>query len=180
MNKFEEVAKEMREDIERIKAIALAKIDLVDDEGKLKVSDLTEKTIEAINTTIEKLKNVAEKVDDDEKVNELLYRAHAKCQEAVEFTKTKIAEIKETQEPKINLDNVLNDIRASFDKLMQNENVQNATNLVKGIGDEINTFLNKPEVKEKIDHAKDVTISIAEKGLDALKKSVENKDNNQE
>ena len=61
---------------------------------------------------------------------------------------------------------------------MQNENVQNATNFVKGLGDDLNEFLNKPEVKDKIERAKDITISAAEKGLDALKKTIENIDDN--
>lgn len=178
MNKFEEIAREMREDIEDIKSIARDKIELVDEDGKIKIAELAEKTIGAINTTIDKLRDVSLRVDDEEKVNELLDRANAKCKEAVEFTKTKISEVKEIQ-PAVNLDGVLTDIRSTFDKLMQNENVQNAANFVKGLGDEVNNFLNRPEVKEKIEHAKDVTISVAEKGLDALKRSVENdnKDN---
>ena len=60
---------------------------------------------------------------------------------------------------------------------MKNENVQQATNFVKGIGDSVNEFLAKPEVKEKLDKAKDVTITVAEKGLDALKNALDpNKD----
>lgn len=172
MNKFEEILEQMRKDIEDIQTVAREKMTTVSDENKDKVSELAGKTIDAINQTMSKLKEVAEKVNDEEKVGELYERANAKCKEAVNFTKEKISEI--ASEPRINLDNVLNEIRLSFDKLMQNENVQNATNFVKNIGDEITDFLNKPEVKDKIERAKDMTISAAEKGLDALKRSVEN------
>lgn len=176
MNRFEEIIQEMMRDIEDIQAAAREKMNFVSDENKLKVSDLANKTIEAINTTINKLKDVAEKVNDEERVGELFERANIKCKEAVDFTKQKISEL--PGEPRINLDNVLNEIRSTFDKLMQNENVQNATNFVKGLGDDINEFLNKPEVKDKIERAKDITISAAEKGLDALKKTIENIDDN--
>ena len=176
MNRFEEIIQEMMRDIEDIQAVAREKMNFVSDENKLKVSDLANKTIEAINTTINKLKDVAEKVNDEERVGELFERANIKCKEAVDFTKQKISEL--PGEPRINLDNVLNEIRSTFDKLMQNENVQNATNFVKGLGDDLNEFLNKPEVKDKIERAKDITISAAEKGLDALKKTIENIDDN--
>ena len=174
MNKFNEIAEEMKKDVESIQTLAREKMEKLDGVGKEKVVELANKTITAVNNTLEKLKDVANKVDDDEKVNDLLDRANAKCKEAVEFTKTKINEIlpEEKKEIKIDLDNVLNDIRSSFDKIMKNENVQQATNFVKGIGDSVNEFLSKPEVKEKLDKAKDVTITVAEKGLDVLKSAL--------
>ncbi len=167
MNKFNDIAQEMREAIEEIERTAAARMDDLDDEGQATVRELADRTNTAITQTIEKLRDVAEKVKDDEKVNDFLDRAMSKCREAVVFTEAKINAVE--AKPKVDLDAILTEIRGSFDKLMQNENVQNAAGFVKGVGEEINNYLNKPEVKDKIEKVKDVTISAAEKGLDVLK-----------
>ncbi|MBQ1476606.1 MAG: hypothetical protein IIZ33_00445 [Erysipelotrichaceae bacterium] len=170
MEKFNEVAAKMREYIAVIQAEADAKAADADEKGQAYVREVEGKTVNAIEMTIGKLSEVVDKVKDEEKVNAFLDKALAKCEEAVAFTREKIAAVE--VKPKVDLDSVYGDIRDAFDKIMQNENIQNAANFVKGVGEEVTNFLNKPEIQDRIEKVKDVTISAAEKGLDILKNAL--------
>ena len=170
MSKINEIVAEMQKYIEEVRNAAEARRAELDEEGLAKVNEIAERTNNAIQATIVKLEDVASKVRDEEKVNDFLDRALGKCEEAVAFTKEKIDAVE--GKPRIDLEALYAEIRDSFDKIMQNENVQGAANFVKGVGEEINTFLNRPEIKDKIEKAKDVTITAAEKGLDALKNAL--------
>ena len=176
MEKYNEIVGRMQQYITLIRKEADAKIADADEEGKVYVEEMASKTIHAIEMTIEKLTDVVDKVHDEEKVGDFLDRAFAKCEEAVTYTRSKIAAVE--SKPKLDLDGIYGDIKDSFDKIMQNENVQSAASFVKGIGEEVVGFLNKPEVKDRIEKAKDLTITAAEKGLDALKDAFTPKDEN--
>ena len=170
MSKINEIVAEMQQYIEEVKNAAEARKVELDEEGLAKVNEIAERTNNAIRATIIKLEDVASKVRDEEKVNDFLDRALNKCREAVDFTKEKIDAVE--GKPKIDLDSLYSEIRDSFDRIMQNENVQGAANFVKGVGEEIGAFLNRPEIKDKVEKVKDVTISAAEKGLDVLKNAL--------
>lgn len=54
-----------------------------------------------------------------------------------------------------------------------------ADTAVKGakyVGDKTTEFFERPDVQENIEKAKDKTIEVAEKGVDALKKALKNKE----
>ena len=65
MNKFNEIAQEMKKDVESIQALAREKMEGLDDNGKEKVVELANRTITAVNNTLDKLKDVASKVEDE-------------------------------------------------------------------------------------------------------------------
>ena len=84
-----------------------------------------------------------------------------KAQEAFEKTKNVVAE--KTQD--------------AVNAIKSNEDIMNALNTVNAkankvfedVKENVDGFMNKPEEAEKVEKAKDVTIDVAEKAVDALK-----------
>ena len=170
MTKFEETIHEMENQVEELEKDVKDAAEKLDDEQKQKAEALAEKTKAAINASIDKVTSIIEQVKDDEKLDEFLDKVKAKSKEAVEFTKTKIAELSKKEENKIDLDKIGDEIVANFDKLKETDAYKKSVDFIKELGDNINNFFEKPEVKETIDKAKTGVIDAAEKGVEGLKK----------
>lgn len=93
-NRFEEAIKQMEEMVLNLKEKASAKLDaLSDDDGQM-VKNITEKTVTAINTAINKVKEVANSQINEEEFNSFLEKVVNKCNDAATFTANKIEELK--------------------------------------------------------------------------------------
>lgn len=169
MSKFDETIKQMQDEIQDLENVVKEKADRLDDTAKQKAEELVEKTKTAINSSIEKVSAVVQDTIDEDKLNTFLESVQTKSKEAVDYTKAKIEEFANTT-PKQNLDALLDEIVGDFDKVKETDTFKKASEFVKNIGDQVNDYLNKPEVKEAIDKAKKTTIVIAEKGVEGLKK----------
>ncbi|MDO4940372.1 MAG: hypothetical protein Q4E33_01610 [Erysipelotrichaceae bacterium] len=169
MSKIDETIQKMQESIDDLENTVKQKTDRLNETAKERTAVLVEKTETAINSSIEKIKAVAEDVKDEEKLNEFLENVQVKSKEAVDYTKAKVEEFANTP-PKQTVDKVYEDIAAEFDKIKDSDVVKSVGEFFKGVSDNVTEYLNKPEVKEAINKAKKTTISIAEKGVDGLKK----------
>ena len=93
-NRFEEAIKQMEEMVLNLKEKASAKLEaLSDDDGQM-VKNITEKTVTAINTAINKVKEVANSQINEEEFNSFLEKVVNKCNDAATFTANKIEELK--------------------------------------------------------------------------------------
>lgn len=169
MSKIDETIQKMQESIDDLENTVKQKTDRLNEVAKERTAILVEKTESAISSSIEKIKAVAEDVKDEEKLNEFLDNVQAKSKEAIDYTKAKVEEFANNP-PKQSVEKVYEDIVAEFDKVKESDIVKTVGQFIKGVGDNVTEYLNKPEVKEAINKAKKTTISIAEKGVDGLKK----------
>lgn len=174
MNKFDATVKELKADIAELeKDFAKTSKDL-DEATKIKGKELIKNTEKTINKAIDKVSEVIEDVQDEEKMNDLLDKIKAKAKEATDYTLERISNLK-NDDDEINIDKLHDDIMAEFDKLKDSEAYKVTKVLVKEGYDKINEFLAKPEVQEAIKKAKKTTIMVAEKGVEGLKKVLEDK-----
>lgn len=172
MQKFDDTVKEMESQVKELEDDLAEKVEKLDEEGKEKAKALVEKTEEAIRSSIEKVKGIINDVQEDEKLDEFLDKVKAKSMEAVDFTKGKIAELTKKPEDKKTLEDLGNDIMAEFDKIKESDAFKKTADFLSDIGDKVNEFFEKPEVKAAINKAKTTTVSIAEKGVENLKKAL--------
>ena len=172
MQKFDDTVKEMESQVKELEDDLAEKVEKLDEEGKEKAKALVEKTEEAIRSSIEKVKGIINDVQEDEKLDEFLDKVKAKSMEAVDFTKGKIAELTKKPEEKKTLEDLGNDIMAEFDKIKESDAFKKTADFLSDIGDKVNEFFEKPEVKAAINKAKTTTVSIAEKGVENLKKAL--------
>ena len=174
MTKFEKTVKALKEDIADLeKSFNKATADL-DEATKLKAREIVEKTEDTINRSIDKVSAVINDIKDEEKMNDLLDKVKAKAKEATDYAGERIDAIINNNDG-IDIDKLHDDIMAEFDKLKETDAFKKTTVLIKEGYDKINEFLDKPEVKQAINKAKTTTISIAEKGVEGLKKVLETK-----
>ena len=173
MSKFEETIREMEEMIKNIEKTAAEKMDLLDEDGKIKVKEIAERTNNAVKTAIEKVSEVKDSVTNDEELNAFLDKVKGKCKEAYDYTKGKIETTAAFRQVEVNLNKTAEEIGAMFDKVMENDNIENAKKFVKDVGTKINEFIQKPEVQEAVEKLKDTTVAVAEKGIDLVKKAFE-------
>ncbi len=173
MEKFDDTVKEMESQVKELEDDLAEKVEKLDDEGKVKAKALVEKTEEAIRSSIEKVKGIINDVQEDEKLDEFLDKVKAKSMEAVDFTKGKIAELtRKPDEKGRTLEDLGNDIMAEFDKIKESDAFKKTADFLSDIGDKVTEFFEKPEVKAAINKAKTTTVSIAEKGVENLKKAL--------
>ncbi|MBQ6126868.1 MAG: hypothetical protein IKE50_00535 [Erysipelotrichaceae bacterium] len=173
MQKFDDTVKEMESQVKELEDDLAEKVEKLDDEGKVKAKALVEKTEEAIRSSIEKVKGIINDVQEDEKLDEFLDKVKAKSMEAVDFTKGKIAELtRKPDEKGRTLEDLGNDIMAEFDKIKESDAFKKTADFLSDIGDKVTEFFEKPEVKAAINKAKTTTVSIAEKGVENLKKAL--------
>ena len=173
MQKFDDTVKEMESQVKELEDDLAEKVEKLDDEGKGKAKALVEKTEEAIRSSIEKVKGIINDVQEDEKLDEFLDKVKAKSMEAVDFTKGKIAELtRKPDEKGRTLEDLGNDIMAEFDKIKESDAFKKTADFLSDIGDKVTEFFEKPEVKAAINKAKTTTVSIAEKGVENLKKAL--------
>ena len=176
MTKFEDTVKEMESQVQDLENDLAEKADKLDDEGKERAKALVNKTEEAIRSSIEKVRNIINEVQEDEKLDEFLDKVKAKSMEAVDFTKTKVAELTKEKEEKRTLEDLASDIMAEFDKIKETDAFKKTADFLSDIGNKVNEFFDKPEVKGAINKAKTTTVNIAEKGVEGLKRALKTDD----
>ena len=170
MTKFEDTVKEMESQVEELENDLANRADKMDEASKEKAKALVDKTEEAIKSSIAKIKDIINDVQEDEKVDEFLDKVKAKSMEAVEFTKEKVAELSKKVENNDKIEQLTTDIMAEFDKLKESDTFKKTTEFLNDISGKINDFFDKPEVKDAINKAKATTVNIAEKGVEGLKR----------
>lgn len=201
MSRIDETISKMQEFIEGIKDETLKHIENLDEEGKLQARTLADKTISTINSSIEKLNNMKETVNEDNDLEDFLNRLEGKCKDVADFTVSKIEEIKpvvkvDVQELKNDLEKDFDDFKKdlvgiknaaaraigiekkedgkpTYEKLLENEYVKNAIKFAKYTKDKAVEFYNDPKTQKAINEAKLETIHLAEKGLEKLKQILE-------
>ncbi|MBQ6559446.1 MAG: hypothetical protein IJL85_01315 [Erysipelotrichaceae bacterium] len=176
MTKFEDTVKEMESQVQDLENDLAEKADKLDDEGKERAKALVNKTEEAIRSSIEKVRNIINDVQEDDKLDEFLDKVKAKSMEAVDFTKTKVAELTKEKEEKRTLEDLASDIMAEFDKIKETDAFKKTADFLSDIGSKVNEFFEKPEVKGAINKAKTTTVNIAEKGVEGLKRALKTED----
>ena len=176
MTKFEDTVKEMESQVEELENDLAEKAEHMDEQSKEKAQALVNKTEDAIKSSIEKVKGIINEVQEDEKLDEFLDKVKAKSKEAVDFTKEKVNELTDSStESGKKLEQLGNEIAAEFDKIKDSETFKKTADFLNDISNKVTDYFNKPEVQNAIDKAKTTTISIAEKGVDNLKKALEPK-----
>lgn len=178
MEKINNAIKDIENYLSELETKYAEKVQPLDDETKQKAKSLLDKTKGIINSSIAKIESAVDDIKDDEKLDDLLAKVKAKSKEAVDFTLEKIDNL--INNNKSSIDSVHDDIMAEFDKLKENDTFKKTTILIKEGTAKINEFLEKPEVKNTIKKAKATTISLAEKGVQGLKRVLEDKDTKEE
>lgn len=172
MTKFEDTVKEMESQVQDLENDLAEKADKLDEEGREKAKALVNKTEEAIRSSIEKVRNIINEVQEDDRLEEFLDKVKAKSMEAVDFTKSKVAELTKEKEEKKTLEDLAADIMAEFDKIKETDAFKKTADFLSDIGSKVNEFFEKPEVKGAINKAKTTTVNIAEKGVEGLKRAL--------
>ena len=172
MTKFEETVKEMESQVEELESDLAEKAQNLDEANKERARALVDKTEEAIKSSIEKVKGIINDVQQDDKLDEFLDKVKAKSMEAVDFTKAKVTELTEKYDKENKLDKLGEDIMTEFDKIKDSDAFKKTADFLNDISGKVSEFLEKPEVKEAINKAKTTTVSLAEKGVESLKKAL--------
>lgn len=173
MNKYELTIQELKDDIKELEKEFKKRTKGLDKEtieAARKFVDRTEKVIEAV---IDKTGAVITELKDDEQLEELLDKLKAKAQEAIDYALDKIDTVINSG-PETEIDRLYNDVMAEFDSLKDTEIYKSTSVLINKGYAKLNEFLDKPEVQDTIKKAKKTTITLAEKGVEGLKKVLEN------
>ena len=176
MTKFEDTVKEMESQVQDLENDLAEKAEKLDEEGREKAKALVSRTEEAIRSSIEKVRNIINEVQEDDKLDEFLDKVKAKSMEAVDFTKTKVAELTKEKEEKKTLEDLAGDIMAEFDKIKETDAFKKTADFLSDIGSKVNEFFDKPEVRSAINKAKTTTVNIAEKGVEGIKRALKTDD----
>ena len=173
MSKYELTIQELKDDIKELEKEFKKRTKGLDKEtieAARKFVDRTEKVIEAV---IDKTGAVITELKDDEQLEELLDKLKAKAQEAIDYALDKIDTVINSG-PETEIDRLYNDVMAEFDSLKDTEIYKSTSVLINKGYAKLNEFLDKPEVQDTIKKAKKTTITLAEKGVEGLKKVLEN------
>ena len=173
MNRFDTTIKKMQDIINDIKTVGDKKASGKDEETILKIKTVSDKTIDTINEASVKLKEVVNKISDEEELNKFLDRVEEKCKQAADYAFNKFDEI--VPEEKNEYVKIDDEEKSSMEKLLDNENVKNAAKIATDIKNDIVDFINKPETKKTINNIKYSALNIADKSLDALLKILDDK-----
>lgn len=176
MTKFEETVKEMESQVEELETDLAEKTQNLDEANKERARALVDKTEEAIKTSIEKVKNIINDVQQDEKLDEFLDKVKAKSMEAVDFTKEKINELTQKVDKENKLDKLGEDIMTEFDKIKESDAFKKTADFLNDISSKVADFFEKQEVKDAINKAKTTTVRVAEMGVEGLKKALKTDD----
>lgn len=185
--KKDEMEKTINETVEQMKA----KIDeianeasKVEGEYSKRAMELSDKATEVLKQATDKLEEIWATITDPEEVKKAVDFVTVKSKEVYETSMSKIKGFMENEDVKKAAndtekffkdasDKASQALKEAYEKAMENpdvkefaEGVTNAyNNAVKGVND----FFEKPEVKENVEKAKDITIDYAEKAVAALK-----------
>lgn len=172
MLNIEEVITQMQNKIEEVKKAAAAKRPLISEEDRAKLDAMVEKTISVVKSAGEKVAETIGSLGEEVNADQFLSRVQNKCNEACDYTISKITEMKENEEIRKKLDDVTKEIGDSFDELMANEDVKrvvegikNATNSIR---DSVTEFISKKETQENISKAKKAILHVADKAFSGL------------
>lgn len=172
MNKNDTILK-MQSKINEIETYVATKLENVDEETKEKVIKIKNRTVDVINTAINKVEETANEVSDDAYLGDFLTKVETKCEEATKFTISKIDEVLMTVSQEEKIKAASKQVQDAFDELTNNDEVKEVISSIKEVANsmyvQIEEYLAKPETQETIKKAKKTTIKVAEKGLDALK-----------
>lgn len=168
--KVEETIEKISETVEDMKEFAEEKTKESDVNSKEKVNELVKKAEELINEAKNKVIEAANNIKDDEKLNSLLNTVVIKAQEAADFTKMKISEALPEKEK---IESIEKDIVDSFDRFTETETVQTVVKAFQRLSEQVTEYLERPEVKKKINKAKKATLNAAEKGMEKLRDVLE-------
>lgn len=168
MKKFDSTVKELKADIAKLEKDFGKVTEDLDEATKLKASEIVKKTENVINNSINKVSAALETIQDEEQLNDLLDKIKAKAKEATDYALEKVQAIANGEDNEI--EQLHDDIMAEFDKLKETDVYKTTTVLIKQGYDKVNEFLTRPEVQEAIKKAKKTTIKVAEKGVQGLKK----------
>lgn len=168
MKKFDSTVKELKADIAKLEKNFGKVTEDLDEATKLKASEIVKKTENVINNSINKVSAALETIQDEEQLNDLLDKIKAKAKEATDYALEKVQAIANGEDNEI--EQLHDDIMAEFDKLKETDVYKTTTVLIKQGYDKVNEFLTRPEVQEAIKKAKKTTIKVAEKGVQGLKK----------
>ena len=170
MSKFNETIKKMQNITDDIKKKADASISELDPETVEKVQTVASKTIDVINEAAFKLKDAVDEIEDEESLEAFLKRVDEKCEDAKKYAFSKIEElVPPTQDEYVRIDND----KPVMDKILENENVAKAINLAKNLKNTVVDFYNAPSTQKKINETKLAALSIANKGLELVRKTLE-------
>ena len=161
--KVEETVKEMKE---RIDEITKSSQGIEDSDLASKANEIKDRAINVLNGVTKKLGASLNEVSDSEELKNVLEFVKVKSKALTEGTVAKLQELKDNEQLKKGLADAGNFVKQQTDKIKENENVQKVVGEVKEKTDE---FFNKPEVAEKIESAKEMTLDVAEKAVKALK-----------
>ena len=192
MSRIDDTINKMNGYILEIEQEAIKHTEKLTEEGKTQVKELANRTIDTINSSIKKLNEMKNSVADENDLEDFLNRLEDKCKDVTDFTKDKINEIKpivnsNVEELKADLNNTFDSFKKGFDevktkanptinRILDNENVQNAIKAANTLKDKAVEFYNDPKTQKAINEAKLKTIELAEKGLDNLKVLLERED----
>lgn len=180
----------------KIKIAEISKESIDDNKDtKERLEEVAQKTISVINAAILKLKELAVNVKNSDELQNSIEFVSSKTKEISEATILKLKEIKNSKIVQDTSDVIVDNFNKGIS--IASEKAQDSMSFIKektedgykeleknktfvkiasGVNDvknssikAINDFMSKPEVSEKIEKAKDITIELAEKSLDALR-----------
>lgn len=157
----------------------------IDGENSVKAEEIKEKAVSVLNEASEKLQKTWNTITDKEELNKTVDFVTEKTKEIYEASIKGIDAFIKSEEVKKAVDGAQDFIKDAgekigdfakdtYDKAMENPDIKGVVDgVVKAaneVKEDVDDFFERPEVKEKVDLAKDKTIEIAEKAVDALKK----------
>jgi len=176
MSKIDESIKKMEETIEDVKVFANEKMEGLDEPTREKIQKLTDATTKVITQAKAKVEEVAQSVQDDEKLNAFLNNVMIRVQEASDYTKTKISALLPEREK---LEDIERQISDSFDNFVDSENVQSVIKAFQKVTDNVQDYINKPETQDRIKKAKKATLVACEKGMEKLREILATEDDDE-
>lgn len=180
----EKTVEDLKKQIEQIHREADEASENQNDETRMKIEAAARKAIDTLNQSIDQLKLAAAQVQDSEVYRKTMAQIRQAADRAYSEGQRMIRQIQ--QDPKWNravedlkstFNDVSNRVKSGIDELKENEALMDKVDQLKagtdklvGKGrDAVRDFTSRPEVQKNIDKAKDVTIGVAEKTVDALK-----------
>lgn len=140
----------------------------LNDDEKLQVKAIADKTVNTINSSIVKLQEMKEQVSDDSQLEDFLSRLDKKCEDVTAYTIMKIDEIKPViKETTVNLKE---DLEKTFDEFKTDvkevieDNKENIEEAKQDIQENVEEL--KENIKENVDDAKEELDDSIEKILE--------------
>lgn len=172
----------MRQNIDNISEYAYEQASNQSENLARQIYEISNKTISVIETAIAKVEETSNEVVQDQNFEEFLAKVEEKCNDAYSYTIKKIDELVSKENYDIKLQDTAKQIQEAFDAITSSEEVKDVMSSIKEVSyslhQQLEEYLAKPETKVMIKHAKETTLRCAEKGYVALRKFLE-EDNDQ-